>query len=263
MNKVISILTTLCLAITFVAAGLAACIAPPVTSALSNVFSRDDVSPFSRAELVKVAEATRDYSFGSHDLARLYQTIYEVDSEYAARLTAVGAKLPEDFPKLPDTTLAPNATKLASVFKDASVKYVYDEKTVSHLDDCHQLFISALPGLVIAAALALIGIIAGGVRMGKRKLGKVFMAAGIIVLLAFIALGVWAIVDFDGFFTTFHQAFFAKQGNWAFPYDSLLICALPEAFWMGMGAIWLVVAVLLSVIFILVGNALRKAKKGR
>ena len=57
----------------------------------------------------------------------------------------------------------------------------------------------------------------------------VYMAiVGIIVLVAFVALGVWAIVDFNGFFTAFHQAFFAQQGNWAFPYDSLLICALRQ-----------------------------------
>ena len=260
MNKVISILTALTLAIVFVAAGLAACIAPPVTHVLSSVFARDDVSPFSRTELVKVADATREYSFGAHDLTRLYQAVYEVDSEYAARLAEVGAQVPQDFPKLPTTAMAPNATQLANAFKGASAKYVYDEQTVSHLDDCHKLFTGALPGLIIAAALALIGMIAGGVRMGKRKLGKVFMAAGIIVLVAFVALGVWAIVDFNGFFTAFHQAFFAQQGNWAFPYDSLLICALPEPFWMGMGAVWLVVAVLLSVIFFLIGNALRRSK---
>lgn len=260
MNKVIAVITALALAVSFVAAGLAVCITPSVTHALSSVFARDDISPFTRTELVKVADATRDFSFGSHDLGKLYLTIYEVDGEYAERLAATSATVPQGFPKLSSQVNTTNANQLAAVFKDASVMYCYDEKTISHLDDCYRLFTNAKPGLIIVAGLAFIGMVVMGVRGGRKKLGHVLMASGIIVVVAFIALGVWAILDFNGFFEAFHKAFFAQQGNWSFPYDSLLICSLPEPFWMGMGVLWLVVTVLLSVLFFVVGNALRKAK---
>ena len=73
-----------------------------------------------------------------------------------------------------------------------------------------------------------------------------------------MAVGAWAAIDFTGFFAAFHQLFFAQQGNWTFPYDSLLICSLPQPFWMGMGIVFLLVAVLVCVASILVGQRLRK-----
>ena len=72
-----------------------------------------------------------------------------------------------------------------------------------------------------------------------------------------VALVVWAIVDFYTMFNMLHSLFFSS-GSWLFPYDSLLICALPEQFWMAMGVIWLVITVFLSIIFIIIGAKLRK-----
>ena len=88
-------------------------------------------------------------------------------------------------------------------------------------------------------------------------IGNVFMAAGILVIVVFVALGVFAAIDFDRFFTLFHSVFFS-QGNWTFPYDSLLICALPTVFWVGMGVIWLIVTVLVSILSIAIGARVRK-----
>ena len=76
------------------------------------------------------------------------------------------------------------------------------------------------------------------------------------LLVAFIALGAWAVIDFNGLFATFHSVFFS-QGNWTFPYDSLLICALPTAFWMGMGVVWLATSAVISILSILIGKRLR------
>ena len=83
------------------------------------------------------------------------------------------------------------------------------------------------------------------------------LGAGIIVLVAFVGLGAWAAISFDSFFTTFHSLFFS-QGNWTFPYDSLLICALPTEFWMGMGVVWLAVSFAVSILSIIIGRRLKK-----
>ena len=107
------------------------------------------------------------------------------------------------------------------------------------------------------AILAVAGLIACGVAGRKRQVGNVVMASGIVVFVAFVALGAWAIVDFNGFFRMFHQLFFS-QGNWEFPYDSLLICALPTEFWMGMGVVWLAVSFAVSILSIIIGRRLKK-----
>ena len=254
---IVAVITALALAVSFVAAGFAICVLPPVTHGLSSVFAKDDVSPFSRAQLVEVADATREFSFGSHDATALYRSIYEVDSAYRQAIVGAGGAVPADFPKIDRVTSTSSLPQLKSAFEGASELYCYSANTVSHLDDCYKLASAAFPVVVIVAAIALVGLVFTGVVGRKRWVGGVLLAAGIIVIVAFAALGIWAAVDFNGFFTLFHKLFFS-QGNWQFPYDSLLICALPTEFWMGMGVVWLVVAIVVSVLSMFIGRRLSR-----
>lgn len=253
-----SVVAAIAFAAVLVATGFLACLIPPVTHGLSSVFARDDISPLDRNQLVRVADATRDYSFGSHDELSLYQVIYDVDVEYrdnvgysAASATSAG------FPRVDLVSDRNSLSQLQSAFKGASELYCYSEETISHLDDCYNIVRSAWSSVIAIAIVALAGLIFAGVTGGKRRMHIVLVAAGAIVLVAFAGLGAWALIDFNGFFTAFHSLFFA-QGNWTFPYDSLLICSLPTEFWMGMGAVWLAVSALLSILSILVGFKLRK-----
>ena len=254
-----SIITTLALTFSFVAAGLAVCLLPPVTHALASMFADDGTSPFSRAQLVQVADATRDFSFGMHDERDLYRVIYQVDSEYQKSITSSGGVLPADFPRLALVTDLSNLQQLRAAFSGASEMYCYSADTIVHLNDCYRLASIGFPVAVVTAAIALVGLVFCGVTGRRRWLGGVMMAGGILLIVAFVGLVVWAIVDFNGFFTMFHQLFFS-QGNWQFPYDSLLICSLPTAFWMGMGIVCAVVAFLLSLIFILIGIRLARRR---
>ncbi|MBQ9041733.1 MAG: DUF1461 domain-containing protein [Eggerthellaceae bacterium] len=254
---IVAVLTTIALAVSFVAAGFAVCILPPVTHTLSSWFAKDAISPFDRTQLVEVADATRDFSFGAHDEADLYRVIYLVDVEYQQSLLDTGGTVPSDFPKLDRVTDRSSLPQLKSAFAGASELYCYSENTVSHLDDCYKIMAVAFPILVVVAAIALVGLVFTGVAGNKRLVGVVLIAAGVVVMVSFVGLGVWAGVDFAGFFRTFHQLFFS-QGNWEFPYDSLLICALPTEFWMGMGVVWLGVAIIVSILSIVIGKGLRK-----
>ena len=125
------------------------------------------------------------------------------------------------------------------------------------MDDCYNIARTAYVVLAICAIAAVAGLIACGTLGRKRLVGNVLMAAGITVFVVFAALGIFAAIDFNRFFTVFHSVFFS-QGNWTFPYDSLLICALPTEFWVGMGVIWLAVAALVSILSIAIGARLRK-----
>ena len=107
-----------------------------------------------------------------------------------------------------------------------------------------------------AALLAVAGLAFTGATGRKRRVGAVLMGAGGAVLVTFAVLGAWAAVNFNSFFAAFHGLLFS-QGNWQFPFDSLLICSLPTPFWMGMGVICLVVSVVLSLISLLVGRKCR------
>ena len=257
VRGIVACITALALAVTFVAAGVAACVLPPVTQGLSSLFAKDALSPYDRTQLVQVADATRDFSFGAHNELALYQAIYQVCSEYEQKLAESGGTVPADFPKLDRVANRASLSQMKFAFAGASELYCFSENTVSHLDDCYTLVARAFPFLIVVVAVAIVGLVLSGVAGRKRSVGSVLFAAGIIVIVAFAWLGIWAAVDFNGFFRAFHQFFFS-QGNWEFPYDSLLICALPTEFWMGMGVVWLAVAFVISLLSITIGKRLKK-----
>ena len=256
-NAIASVIATVALVAVFVGAGFLVCITPPFTHGLSSFFSDDATSPFTRTQLTQVADATRDYSFFGHDRAALYRAIFQVDVQYRQEILSAGGKVPVGFPNVDFVNDANDERQLASAFVDASELYCYSPESVSHLDDCYALARTAYVVLAICAIAAIAGLIACGVMGRKRLVGNTMMAAGIAVFVVFAALGVFAAIDFNRFFALFHQVLFS-QGNWTFPYDSLLICALPTEFWVGMGVVWLVVTALISILSIAIGARLRK-----
>ena len=260
LRALIACIGTIALAITVVAAGFVVCLVPPVTHGLSTLFATSEISPFDRDQLARVADATRDYSFGNHDQAELYRVIYTVDREYADDLAREGKMPGGAFPGTVSDPATASADDFASAFSGASEVYCYPPDAVSHLDDCNNIVHFAYPFMAVAAIAALAGIVWCAHRGGRRRVGIMLRVGGIVVLAAFAALAIWAIVDFQGFFAAFHGVFFS-QGGWTFSYDSLLICALPTAFWMGMGVIWLVVSIALSAIAIIMGGRLIRRRR--
>ena len=256
-RKIIAVLATVALAITFVGAGFLVCTTPPVTGLLANLFSDDATSPFNRTQLVSVADATRDYSFGEHDKTALYQAIYQVDLQLRQDIVNANGTLPYAFPDLDAVSDQRSTAQFEAAFGGASEMYCFSPDTIAHLDDCYNLARIAYVALAVIAVGALAGIVFCGVTGRKRLVGLVLLIGGLVVVVLFAALGVFAALDFQRFFATFHSIFFS-QGNWQFPYDSLLICALPTAFWTGMGAIWLAVSALASILSIVIGAKLRK-----
>lgn len=131
--------------------------------------------------------------------------------------------------------------------------YAYGSNEISHLIDCNRLINTAVPVLIVIAIVALASGIALRTLGGSHAFGMALAAAPAVLLCAMVGLGVWAAVDFSGFFGAFHALLF-PQGNWTFPYDSLLICTLPTPFWIGMATIWVVVTIGLSLVSVIVGR---------
>lgn len=251
-----SVLVTCALALCCALSGLGVCLLPPVTRALSRTYALEDLSPLNREQLAQVADAIRDFSFGSHDELALQQTVYAVDVEYRASLPE-SAILPASFPDLDAVADISDLTQLRAVFARAGEQWCLPADAIAHLDDCYEVLLSALPVLMGAIIMVAVGLAILGWAGGRRLVGTVLLVAGALVVAAFVALGLWALVDFDSLFTSFHQVFFS-QGNWLFAYDCLMICALPTEFWMGMGAIWLVVSLAVSLSCMAAGFVLRR-----
>ncbi|MDO4502904.1 MAG: DUF1461 domain-containing protein [Coriobacteriia bacterium] len=247
------------LAVTFVAAGLLACTLPVTTEMLAARTADVSLSPFGQEQLINGAKAIRDYSFGSHDLRSLRVTQYQLNQELARERGAVSPASLQLRPQVDPDADATQLTdeELTAPFAHASQRYCLDEAAISHLDDVHAVISTATPILVIIALLAVAAAAHVVFYRGWAALAPALLGAGGATLAAFVLLGIGAAVDFQGFFALFHSLFFEGQ-SWVFPYDSLLICCLPQGFWVGMGAVWLAVAAALSILSLILGTYLLK-----
>ena len=252
VTSVVAVISAAALAVSLIAAGFAACAVPDVsTKALADGYSTDDASPFTKDELVAAAVQTKHYTIDDNDKAAVYATIAAINAQEALSGTAgKGA------PKIDATAnyaagelSGEQVAALETAFDAASERYVLTPDAVSHRDDVWWL--------LAAVVAACVGCTATAFRGGKRLLGRVLAGAGVSVLAVFALLAAWVAIDFDGFFAQFHSLFFAA-GTWTFSWDSLLICMYPPEFWVGMGAIWLVVTVACCVVCITIGRLLRK-----
>lgn len=252
--RLVSLLTTLALMVMLVGSGyvVVSTLDFP-TSVLSRAFSTNEYNGLTDEEMTELAIATKRYTFNDNDRAALYEKLAEVNQR-AANLGFPGA-----LGGLEGKSLEEQEALIAT---SGNESYVLTPDALDHLDDCYRVAVAVTPVLWGALALSVVGclVLAVGVRPKERRLrtlGLVFMWAGVLVLLAFVLLGVWIALDFAGFFALFHSLFFAA-GTWTFDVSSLLISMYPTEFWIGMGAFWLGITILLSILSIIVGITLRR-----
>ena len=264
-SSLLGVLGALLLSVALLVGGFAACCAPVTTSTLASLVSWGDYSPYTHEQLVPLAEATRDVTVDYHRDAAAARKELAQDVVDAAR-AASGERSPKSL-----LWLTPAKDVLASAGDDpvatmdalaqVSDRYALDADAVSHLEDCNRLISAAVPWLIgiVAAAVGLALILAA---CGKLRALALMLRLGPAVLVAaLLVLAVWGFVDFNGLFAVFHSLFFV-DGTWTFNYDSLLISMYPIDFWMGMGGVWVVTSLALSVLcFILGFVAARRARK--
>ena len=113
------------------------------------------------------------------------------------------------------------------------------ENELSHLRDCRGLFLGVIHLAIVSGVIGLAVVIFLRVLGRKRILGRAFRAAAIIVLALIVVCVFFALKDFNAFFNYLHHFFFTGE-SWIFPWNCLMICALPTKFWVAMGVLWVV-----------------------
>ena len=250
-QAVLQAVGTLCVALLLLASGFLACVLPPTAKTLALQTAQPDArTAFTVNDLANVADATRDYSFGSHDRVSLVHAIAVANHNAQERGKTTG-KAQIGAPNL-DGVDIDDQQQVEAAFAHATERYVYSDDAISHLDDCYSVAMIAYTLVAVALILAVASLAAMRSRVGAAR-ALTRAGAGIVAL--FTVAGIWAAIDFDGLFAAFHSLFF-QAGTWTFPYDSLLITLYPTAFWMGMGGIWLAVTCGLSILAVLIGFTL-------
>ena len=196
---------------------------PAPTRAFAESFVNDAASPASHAELVETACATLAYCVGDPS-----------------------AELP--------------------LGTDDATSYTPD--VMGHLDDVKGFFSGMTVAAVVAAVVLAAAIVAlvllcrrsGGTAALKKPLSRILVIAPVALLAILAGLAIFAVVDFNRLFNMLHALFFSS-GSWLFPYDSLLICSLPEEFWMAMGVLWLVLIVVVCAVLLVCGIVIARRSR--
>lgn len=260
-----AVLAGACLAFVLFALGFLACASPAVSETFAQWFADDANAPYPHEDLVDLAVATRDYTvddFGRNTkgVQRAREDFCAIFSEAAHRASSehspVIGKWNESARKIAQDDSYGAASDQMFALANVSQTYALDENAIQHLDDCHALIAPAFAAVRFAAIIALC-IIGNFVARGRRAMaGTILIVAPATLMALLAACGIWAVIDFNGFFSTFHAVLF-PQGNWTFPADSLLICMLPLNFWVSMGALWLAVGLLACIIAMFIGTRLK------
>lgn len=251
LRGVLSVCAVLCLCMAYIGAGYGMVVFSDLpTEGLARAFSAYETSPFTQDELVAMGVATKHYSFNTNDKDELLGAMASINENAAARGDESAVALPQSY----------KSSQAWEGLAAADERYVLTPDAISHLDDCFAIAMWATPlvlGSYVGSIVLLIVLgVFGGPRRG-RLLGTVLLSAGLLVFALFAGLGLWVALDFNGFFAAFHSLFFSA-GTWTFSWDSLLISMYPPEFWIGMGAVWLVTTMVLSILSIAIGTYERR-----
>ncbi len=107
----------------------------------------------------------------------------------------------------------------------------YNGRELAHMEDVKKVTQAALGLLGVALVLlALVGAVLARSADGRRALRQGLFGGGLLMLAILAGLLLFIVVNWDSFFTDFHELFFAN-GTWVFDYSDSLIRLFPVRFW--------------------------------
>ena len=141
-------------------------------------------------------------------------------------------------------------------------RVAFTPEVVSHMEDVRAVIQDALILTVAFVILLLATLIYTGRKVGRQTLSVGLLFGGVSAVFVALVLSLIGVLNFESLFIAMHDMLFA-EGNWIFSEDSLLICAYPLPFWIGMALAWALTLLLLSTIVSVLGLMLRQEKKHR
>jgi integral membrane protein (TIGR01906 family) len=138
-------------------------------------------------------------------------------------------------------------------------RVAFTPEILSHLRDVRVVFQGAIVFAVVMTVAVIALMVVNGRKGGRRPIGRALVGGSLGAVATVTLLAVIGIMNFNALFAAMHKLFFA-DGTWTFANDSLLICALPQPFWMMCALTWAVALVILCVAALIVGLVLRRKK---
>ena len=147
-------------------------------------------------------------------------------------------------------------------FSDAEgrVFTCFQSYEADHMADCRELI--ALAGMMrcITGAAAML-LVCAGLMLRRRRDFANGMFTGLCTAAALAAgIAVWAFVDFDGLFVTFHRLAFTNEGWLLDPRTDLLIRLMPTSFFVALGTKIMIGMIFSALILYAAAIAIQKNK---
>ncbi|MDR0350785.1 MAG: DUF1461 domain-containing protein [Coriobacteriales bacterium] len=136
-------------------------------------------------------------------------------------------------------------------------RVAFPPDVVGHMEDVRSVLTGTQIALVLLTILLLVSGVYAWRRAGRRLVGSGLFVGALAAVATTLLLGAIGALNFNALFTTMHRLFFA-EGTWLFSEDSLLICAYPLGFWIGMGVIWALALLIASALLAVCGILLRR-----
>jgi integral membrane protein (TIGR01906 family) len=119
----------------------------------------------------------------------------------------------------------------------------FNEREIAHMADVRGL----VGKVLLAHAIALAAIVGAGLvlwRLGfGRLIPRALLGGGLLTLGIAAGIGIYMLVNFDGFFVQFHEALF-EGDTWRFRSTDTLLRLYPDAFWSDFGGVLAALTVL-------------------
>ena len=144
-------------------------------------------------------------------------------------------------------------------FKTGSLQWTESEQ--QHFEDCIPLFhlqvvLACVLGAYLIAYLVLLK--TKVLRPARFKGISSVSYGGMLTIIVVVAIGIFALVDFDKLFNLFHAIFFHGKENWVFDEKTeQIIMILPEEFFAVCAGFIVSLVAILSVVSVSVGIALK------
>ncbi len=111
----------------------------------------------------------------------------------------------------------------------------FNERELAHMVDVKRVFLGVLWAGGIAGGVVVGGTVALATHPATRpRIPTALLGGCLLTLVLLIGVGGLMLIQWNVFFTGFHELLF-PPGSWAFPTSDTLIRLFPERFWMDVG----------------------------
>ncbi|HZY42226.1 MAG TPA: TIGR01906 family membrane protein [Anaerolineae bacterium] len=131
----------------------------------------------------------------------------------------------------------------------------FNEREIKHMQDVRVLMAQVYPIQLMGLALIVIlGIVLHRFAAWRRAVPDGLKWGAILTLTLLATLIAYVLINFDAFFLTFHQLFFAGD-TFMFLYTDTLIRLYPEVLWSDASILIGVMTVVMAVVLLVIGRA--------